>query len=258
MPSMTDELERTRTALADAEAALASARAERDAAVGAAQAAQRQRHAFLAGLAHDLRNPLAPLSNSIELLCLVDGDPEGRQRTRGILERQLRHLMRIADELSDLARLSGARPGLQSGAFDIADVLRGLADRLAPTLQAREMTLQVQAAPAALPRLRGDAQRIAQALGHLVDDVARHAERGSAIRVAASAAGATLDVSVAAAADLAEPAAPLEDVEVATLGLGTALASQLVAMHGGALRGLRAPGVRRTRFVMSLPADGAA
>jgi signal transduction histidine kinase len=258
MSSIVDELQRTQDALADARAALALARAERDAALSDAQAVQRQRHAFLAGLAHDLRNPLAPLSNGIELLCLTDDDPAGRLRTRGILERQLRHLMRIADELSDLARLSSARATLQRGAFDIADVLHGLAANLAPTLQTREVSLEVQAAPAALPRLRGDAPRVAQALGHLVDDVARHAERGSTIRVAAIVAGTTLDVSVATTADLAEPAPLLEEVDVAALGLGTALASQLAAMHGGVLRGQRPAGARRARFTMSLPVDDAA
>src|SRR6185312_2148163 len=55
--------------------------------------ARRQRHAFLAGLAHDLRNPLAPLSNGLELMRLTDADPAGRLRTRAIMERQVGHLM---------------------------------------------------------------------------------------------------------------------------------------------------------------------
>ena len=259
MSSIADELQRAQAALAEARAALASARAERDAAIVDAQAAQRQRHAFLAGLAHDLRNPLAPLSNGLELLRLTDADPAGRLRTRGIMERQLGHLLRIADELSDLARLSGVQPTLQHGAFDIADVLRDVAERLGPTLQPLEMTLDLQAAPAALPRLRGDAQRLGQAIGHLVDDVARHAERGSTIRVAASAEGTALvALSVATVADLAEPARPLEEVDVVALGLGVALASQLAALHGGGLRGQRPAGARRVRFTLSLPADAAA
>ena len=96
MSDIDEELERARTALADAQAALAAVRAERDAALRDAGLAHRQRHAFLAGLAHDLRNPLAPLSNGIELLRLTDADPGGRLRTRGIMERQVGHLMRIA------------------------------------------------------------------------------------------------------------------------------------------------------------------
>src|SRR6516225_6778375 len=161
MSSMADELQRAQAALAEARAALASARAERDAAIVDAQAAQRQRHAFLAGLAHDLRNPLAPLSNGIELLRLTDNDPAGRLRTRGIMERQVGHLMRIADELSDLARLSGDHATVQRSGFELGAVLRGLSERLAPQLQAQEMTLQFDAGP--LPRLRGDAQRVGQA-----------------------------------------------------------------------------------------------
>ncbi|MFL6628213.1 MAG: response regulator [Vitreoscilla sp.] len=258
MSSMTDELQRTQDALADAQAALASLRVERDAAVSEAQAAHRQRHAFLAGLAHDLRNPLAPLSNGIELLRLTDNDPAGRLRTRGIMERQVGHLMRIADELSDLARLSGTQAALQRAPFAATDVIDAVAQRLAPTLQAQEMTLAAPPAPAGLPRLRGDVQRIAQALGYLVDDIVRHTERGSTIRIAAGEHDAMVTLSVGSAADLDEAAGPLEDVDCAALGLGVALASQLAAMHGGRLLGRRPPGARRVRFTLELPADAAA
>ena len=260
MSSTDDELRRVQTALSDAQAALAAVRAERDGAVRDAEAAHRQRHAFLAGLAHDLRNPLAPLSNGIELLRLTDNDPAGRLRTRGIMERQVGHLMRIADELSDLARLSGVHAALQQASFDLGPVLQGVADRLEPTLAPQEMTLQFEAA--SQPRLRGDAQRIAQAIGHLVNDIARHTERGSTIRIVASTEGQALALTIAAAADVDEATgdAPpaLEDVDVATLGLGVALALQLATLHGGGLRGQRPPGTRRARFVMTLPVDASA
>jgi len=257
MSAMTDELQRTQSALADAQAALATLRAERDAAVSDAQAAHRQRHAFLAGLAHDLRNPLAPLSNGIELLRLTDNDPAGRLRTRGIMERQVGHLMRIADELSDLARLSDTQATLQRAPFALADVLDGVARNLAAPLKAQEMTLALPVAPAALPPLQGDAQRIGQAIGYLVDDIVRHTERGSTIRIAASVQAATLALRVASADDLDDAARPLEDVDCAALGLGVALASQLAAMHGGRLLGRRPAGARRVRFTLELPAAAA-
>ena len=262
MSTSADELQRAQLALADAQAALAAVRAERDAALGDAELAHRQRHAFLAGLAHDLRNPLAPLSNGIELLRLTDNDPAGRLRTRGIMERQVGHLMRIADELSDLARLSGRQATLQRVPFDVVDVLRALSDRLAVTLDKQEMTLELDLAGEPLPRPRGDAQRIGQALGYLVDDIVRHTERGSTIRIAPRALGAAVTLGVATVADLAEsahsPPESLEEVDVAALGLGVALASQLSTMHGGALQGLRPRGARRVRFAMTLPADAAA
>ncbi len=257
MSSLDEELQRVQTALADAQGALAAVRAERDTALHDAQLAHRQRHAFLAGLAHDLRNPLAPLSNGIELLRLTDADPAGRLRTRGIMERQVGHLMRIADELSDLARLSGGKTALQSAPFDLMDALQGLADQLVPALQAQDMTLELSPQPGELPRLRGDGQRIAQAVGHLVNDIQRHAERGSAIRVAARVQDATIVVSVATVADAGGAEAPLEDVDVAALGLGAALALQLAALHGGGLTGRRPPGARRVRFEMTLPVDPA-
>ena len=260
MSSVDDELQRVRTALSDAQAALATMRAERDSALRDAEVAHSQRHAFLAGLAHDLRNPLAPLSNGIELLRLTDNDPAGRLRTRGIMERQVGNLMRIADELSDLARLSGSQATLQQSTFDLAPVLRNLAERLEPTLRPQEMRLQVDAAE--LPPLRGDAQRIAQGIGYLVDDIVRHTERGSTIRLVAAAEGQALTLTVATAADLDESAGsaptPLEDVDVAALGLGVALALQLAALHGGGLQGRRPPGSRRARFTLTLPVQAGA
>ena len=258
MSSTADELQRVQTALTDAQAALVAVRAERDMAIHDAALAHRQRHAFLAGLAHDLRNPLAPLSNGIELLRLTDADPAGRLRTRGIMERQVGHLMRIADELSDLARLSGDHASLQQGTFELAALLRGLDDRLQPTLLAQEMTLALAPGLDALPRLRGDAQRIAQALGHLVNDIARHTERGSTIRIVTSVDGQVLSLTVASAADLEEPVQPLENVDVAALGLGVALALQLATLHGGGLQGRRPPGARRARFTLTLPMDASA
>jgi signal transduction histidine kinase/CheY-like chemotaxis protein len=259
MSSIDDELQRVQTALVDAQAALVAVRGERDAAIRDAEVAHRQRHAFLAGLAHDLRNPLAPLSNGIELLRLTDGDPNGRLRTRGIMERQVGHLMRIADELSDLARLSGDKATLHQAPFELQAVLQGLADRLEPTLTPQEMRIELGPGVAALPRLRGDAQRIAQALGHLVNDIVRHTERGSAIRIDAGVQGAVLALSVATAADVdaatPEAAAPLENVDVAALGLGVALALQLATLHGGGLQGQRPPGMRRACFTMTLPVD---
>ena len=256
MSSTDDELQRVQTALTDAQAALATVRAERDGAIRDAELAYRQRHAFLAGLAHDLRNPLAPLSNGIELLRLTDADPNGRLRTRGIMERQVGHLMRIADELSDLARLSGDRATLQQAPFELAAVLQGVAERLETTLQAQEMTLELAPGLATVARLRGDAQRIAQAVGHVVNDIVRHAERGSVIRIAARVEGTALALSIAAGADLdAEPPEPLENVDVSALGLGVALALQLAALHGGGLHGQRPPGARRARFTLTLPVD---
>jgi signal transduction histidine kinase/CheY-like chemotaxis protein len=259
MSSIDEDLQRTQTALTDAQAALASVRAERDIAIRDAEAAHRQRHAFLAGLAHDLRNPLAPLSNGIELLRLTDADPNGRLRTRGIMERQVGHLMRIADELSDLARLSGDHASLQQVPFELGSVLQGVADRLEPTLQAQEMTLELVPGLAPLPRLRGDAQRIAQAVDHLVNDIVRHTERGSTIRIAHSVEGTTLSLSIATADDMgdvsSEPPVPLENVDAAALGLGVALALQLAALHGGGLHDQRPPGARRARFTLTLPVD---
>jgi len=258
MSDTPDELARVQAALAEAQTALASVRAERDLSRQQLETLRRQRHAFLGGLAHDLRNPLAPLSNGIELLRLTDADPAGRLRTRGIMERQIAHLMRIADELSDLARLSGEHASLHEAAVDLGDLLHGLPEAHRAALEALEITLEIETGAAPLPAVHGDAPRLAQAFGHLVTDLARHSERGSAVRIEAGVTGGMVTVRFANAADLAEhDGATLEDVSAGALGLGVTLAEQLVALHGGVLRARRPAGARRARFSATLPADPA-
>jgi signal transduction histidine kinase/AmiR/NasT family two-component response regulator len=259
-PPSNDELARAQAALIDSQIALATARAECAQAREDAALARRQRHAFLAGLAHDLRNPLAPLSNGIELLRLTDGDPAGRLRTRGILERQVGNLMRIADELSDLARLTGGHASLQRQTYVFADMLHAAADRARPAAQAQQMMIEVAAEPGLV--LEGDAQRLAEAFGHLLSDLVRHSERGAGLRLEATPVAAGIEVVVGAAADLAAFAAPdappLEPADAPTLGLGIALCDQLLALHHGGLRAERPAGVRRARFTATLPVAQAA
>jgi signal transduction histidine kinase/CheY-like chemotaxis protein len=252
-------LAESRAALAESRAALVAARAESSVAKEEAVAVWRQRHSFIAGLAHDLRNPLAPLSNGMELLRLTDSDPTGRQRTRGIMERQLGHLMRIADELSDLARLTGERVVLQHQPCQLDPVLQAVAGALAPALQAQEMTLEtVVDPPGPLPMLQGDAQRLEQGLSHLVRDLVRHSDRGTGIRMIVRSDGASVTIVVAAEEDLHPRAAGtdaprLEETDAGALGLGVALCEQVVALHGGRLQVQRPSGVRRARFAVTLP-----
>jgi signal transduction histidine kinase/CheY-like chemotaxis protein len=251
-----DELARAQAALIDSQGALAAARAECARAREEAAVARRRRHAFLAGLAHDLRNPLAPLSNGIELLRLTDADPAGRQRTRGIMERQVGNLMRIADELSDLARLTGEQATLQRVPYALADVLQAAAERARAAAQAQDMTVEV-AADATLPALYGDPQRLSEAFGHLLNDLVRHSERGTVLRLSAKTGAAGVDVVVGADSDLAAFAAPggpaLEEADAPALGLGLALCEQLLELHRGTLRADRPAGARRARFSVTLP-----
>jgi len=258
-PAMTtsdDELARAQAALIDSQAALAASRAECARARDEASTARRQRHAFLAGLAHDLRNPLAPLSNGIELLRLTDADPAGRARTRGIMERQVGNLMRIADELSDLARLTGEHATLQRVSYGLADVLQAATERARSAAQAQSMTLEATVDPA-LPALHGDPQRLAEAFGHLLNDLVRHSERGAELRLVATPVGADVEIVVGAASDLSAfetPGSPaLEAADAPALGLGVALCDQLVVLHRGTLRADRPAGVRRARFTVTLP-----
>jgi CheY-like chemotaxis protein len=216
----------------------------------------RQRHAFLAGLAHDLRNPLAPLSNGLELLRLTDADPAGRLRTRSIMERQVAHLMRIADNLSELARLTGENPSLQSNDFSLGELVRQAVEGAQPALTAREMSLEVADDPSAseaAPALRGDAQRLAEGLRHLIDDLLRHSEQGAALRLSTARGAGEAALVIEPAEGVAASEAALEDAQPAAFGLGVALCEQVALLHGGRLRVQHPAGGRRARFTLTLP-----
>jgi signal transduction histidine kinase/ActR/RegA family two-component response regulator len=270
--SLAEAADRSQEALVDAQAALAGLRTERDQSRSALELVQRQRHAFLSGLAHDLRNPLAPLSNGIELLRLTDNDAAGRLRTRGIMERQVGNLMRIADDLSDLARVSGDQPVLQEMPFAFPEMMKTVEERLQPLLKSQDMVLAFGPESRTLPSLRGDAQRLAQAFTNVLTDLVRHSERGSSLVVTATETPAGVvsircaskpppadepDGSSAGQAANVSATAPLddddEDVDASNLGLGVALASQLIALHGGQLTASRPRGTRRARFEIVLP-----
>jgi signal transduction histidine kinase/CheY-like chemotaxis protein len=253
------ELAFTQAALAESRSALAAAQAEAAQAREEARAARRLRHSFIAGLAHDLRNPLAPLSNGIELLRLTDEDAEGRRRTRGIMERQIGNLMRIADELSDLARLTAGQPALQRLPCQVVPLLEAVATASRPGLQAHDMTLEtVVDPPGPLPMLQGDAQRLEQGLSHLVRDLVRHSERGTSLRLVARSDGTSVTLVLAASDDLqpgsTQAGAPRhEEADAGALGLGVSLCEQIVALHGGRLQVQRPTGARRAIFAITLP-----
>jgi PAS domain S-box-containing protein len=254
----------------------AEARARQDAeqAREAAQASNRSKDEFLAMLGHELRNPLAPIATAVELMKSKEG-AEGRARERGVegergvarergvIERQVRHLSRLVDDLLDVARITAGRVQLELEPLTLADVVTRALEMTRPLLDEREHQVSIQV-PRDL-RVNGDATRMAQVMANLLTNAAKYTPPHGHVLAAALRDGAEVVVRVrddgaGIAPDLlprlfdlfAQGKQGLERQQ-GGLGLGLAIVRSLVSLHGGSISAeSEGPGHGST-FVMRLP-----
>src|SRR5437762_357292 len=144
--------------------------------------ADRRKDEFLAMLAHELRNPLAPLGTSLELL---GSALAGRERFLEMAKRQVSHLVRLVDDLLDVSRLTRGKIELRKEALDVAGVVARAVETAAPLMEARGHRLEVSLPPAPL-RVEGDPVRLAQILENLLHNAAKYTDPGGDIRVSAA------------------------------------------------------------------------
>jgi signal transduction histidine kinase/DNA-binding response OmpR family regulator len=228
------------------------------------QEADRRKNEFLAMLAHELRNPLAPIRNGIQLLRAAGGaDPRVRE-VREMMDRQVQHLIRLVDDLLDLSRITRGKIRLQSGPIELGEALARALETCRPLIEERRHRLEVAVAPAPL-RVEGDAVRLAQVVGNLLNNAAKYTEEGGDIRLSAEREG---DEAVVRVRDsgMGIPAEMLGTVfELFTqvdrsldrsqggLGIGLTLVRQLVEMHGGRVEAHSDGPGRGSEFVLRLP-----
>src|SRR5262249_944736 len=135
------------------------------------QEADRRKIDFLSMLAHELRNPLAPIRNGIHILRVIDSaDPQVRE-IREMISRQVQHLVRLVDDLLDLSRINQGKIRLQSESVSLADVLSRAVETCRPLIAERQHRLSVAAPPAPL-YVQGDAVRLTQVVGNLLNNAA--------------------------------------------------------------------------------------
>ncbi|HEX5273590.1 MAG TPA: response regulator [Gemmataceae bacterium] len=228
------------------------------------QEADRKKNEFLAMLAHELRNPLAPIRNGIHLLRAVGTrDPQVRE-VRDMMERQVQHLIRLVDDLLDLSRITRGKVRLQAEPLDLGKVLARAVETARPLIDERRHRLDVDG-PAEALRVEGDAVRLAQVLGNLLNNAAKYTEEGGQITLGAARDG---DEAVVRVRDtgMGIPAEMLGSVfELFTqvdrsldrsqggLGIGLTLVRQLVEMHGGRVEAHSEGPGRGSEFVVRLP-----
>jgi PAS domain S-box-containing protein len=227
--------------------------------------ANRRKDQFLAILAHELRNPLAPLSNALALWRLVEHDRAKMQELRGIMERQLGQMRRLIDDLLDVSRITRGKIELKKARVDLNEVLGGAAEAAQPLIEERCHRLEL-ALPSTPLYLNADGARLMQVFGNLLHNAAKYTLAGGLIRLGAVREGDTAIVRVRDNGPGIPP--QMHDavfemfVQVDTtlershggMGLGLTLAKRLVEMHAGRIEVAPPTAGEGTEFIVRLPA----
>ena len=226
--------------------------------------ADRRKDEFLATLAHELRNPLAPIRNALQILKLPRVDQATVERSREMMERQVHHLVRLVDDLLDVSRVMRGKIELRRERVELATVVARVVETVQPLVDAQGHQLSARIAPESL-LLDGDPVRLAQVVGNLLTNAAKYTEPGGRIWLTADRDG---DAAVLRVRDngigIAPPMLPrifelFVQVDHAStkaqggLGIGLTLVKNLVQMHNGSVEARSAGLGRGSEFVVRLP-----
>jgi two-component system CheB/CheR fusion protein len=225
----------------------------------------RRKDEFLATLAHELRNPLAPLQNALEVLSQHDVDARAIAWARDMMKRQIRHLTRLIDDLLDISRINQGKIELHTEESDLSVIVTHAAEAARPLLTERRHELTIALPSVPLP-LRADPVRLEQVLVNLLGNAARYTDPSGHIQLSVQreAAGAVVrvrDDGIGIPADMLERIFELftqvdRSLTRASqwgLGVGLSLARTLVEMHGGTLRAFSAGLGQGSEFIVTLP-----
>ncbi len=236
---------------------------ERKLAEQALQDADRRKDEFIATLAHELRNPLAPMQTAVELL--RDPDPAHAKWCLGVIARQLKHLTQLVADLLDISRITSNKLEVLKAPIRLVDVLQVAVESTNPLLERCDQQLIMTLPPEPL-YLEGDLVRLAQVFSNLLSNAAKFTEGRGIVRLTAETTGADIQVTVAdmgIGMSEAERARAFDKFfqgsrrpprSFGGLGIGLSLVRQLVELHGGTIEA-RSPGPDRgSEFVVRLPA----
>ena len=230
--------------------------------------ADRRKDEFLAMLAHELRNPLAPIRTGLELIRVAGNTPAAVERVRGMMDRQIGHMVRLIDDLLDVSRITSGKIQLQREPTPLSSVVNSAIDANRAAMTEKNIELSV-ALPESLCVLDVDPTRFVQVLSNLLHNATKFSQNGGTIRVAGHVSGAdanapgelTLSVSDSGAGISREFLPRVFELfsqgdgasSQPGLGIGLALARRLVEMHGGAID-VRSDGRGRgSEFIIRIP-----
>jgi PAS domain S-box-containing protein len=226
--------------------------------------ADRNKDEFLATLAHELRNPLAPLANGLALLRLAGADNPRLQRTVLIMDRQLGHMVRLVDDLLDVARISMGKIELQRERVALNEVIALAIEAMRERLEQRELHLDLHLGGQELC-VEGDRVRLTQVFTNLLSNAVKYTPRGGRIQVRLEVDGEQAAVSIADTGigipawalphvfDLFSQVRIHQEQSEGGLGLGLSLVRSLVALHGGSVGAASDGAGRGSTFTVRLP-----
>lgn len=238
----------------------------RTAAEEALREADRRKNEFLAVLSHELRNPLAPIRNSLFVLERAAPGGEQARRAQAVIDRQVGQLVRLVDDLLDVTRITRNKIHLQRERLDLNEIVRRTLEDQRPLLEENEVALELSLAPGGL-FVDADASRLAQIVGNLVQNAGKFTGRGGRVSVSLAADFASrravlriADTGVGMEAEmlarLFEPFMQAEstiDRSRGGLGLGLALVKGLVELHGGSISAHSEGVGKGAEFTVRLP-----
>jgi signal transduction histidine kinase len=238
--------------------------AERTRAEQALKEADRHKDEFLAMLAHELRNPLAPIRNAVHLMKMKALEDPQLKLSRDIIERQLIQLSRLVDDLLDVSRITRGKINLTRQRVELGELVARAVETVTPVIEARGHTLDVELPNPSLA-IYGDPMRLTQALGNVLGNAAKYTDGGGHITLRAQRRRRDVEISVRDTGigippevlpcifDLFTQVDQRSGRPQGGLGIGLALVRQLVEMHGGAVTAASEGPGKGSEFVIRLP-----
>ena len=226
--------------------------------------ADRRKDEFLAMLAHELRNPLAPIRNAAEILWLISADPERVRETSEIIVRQARHMTAIVDDLLDVSRVTRGLILLDTEPLDLRPVITAAIEQSLPLIDSRRHSITIDL-PEQPVMVQGDRVRLTQVLCNLLNNAAKYTPHGGKIGVAITGSAARVEVDVVddgegmdadllpRVFDLFAQGRRTLDRTQGGLGIGLSLVKTLVNLHGGTIEAASEGSGHGSRFTVGLP-----
>jgi PAS domain S-box-containing protein len=226
----------------------------------------RRKDEFLAMLAHELRNPLAPILNALHIMRLARNNPASAEESRSIIERQVRHMVRLIDDLLDLSRITRGKIQLRKEPVALAQVIQSAVESSRPAIDGAGHQLTVSLPPEPIV-FEADPTRLSQVLLNLLNNAAKYTEPGGRIWISARQDRDELLISVRDSGvgipremlpNIFEMFAQAErslEKSQGGLGIGLSLVRGLVRLHGGTVQARSEGPGRGSEFVIRLPVN---
>jgi signal transduction histidine kinase len=223
-----------------------------------------KRDEFLAMLSHELRNPLSPLRNASHMLMQSETQDPKITWSRGVIERQLKHMIRLVDDLLDVSRIARGKIVLLNETVVIADVVAAAVETVQPLLEQKKQKLEIDTGEQKLS-VRGDPVRLAQVIGNLLHNAAKYTGDGGFIKLTTRAHEGRAEIVIRDSGIGINPESIPQIFELFTqipsersssaggLGIGLALVRALVQLHGGEIVATSAGADQGSEFTVRLP-----